>query len=78
MIGPMIVDAPPIVSITDAAVVGARTDGAMLVVRMGSTPREVVGEAVELLKKARVNVLGTVLTHLSPVMKDYYYYPYGN
>ena len=74
----VLIDTPPIVSLTDAAVVAPKTDGALLCVRMGSTPREVVGKAVDLLKKARARVLGTVLTHLSSTMKDYYYYPYQN
>jgi capsular exopolysaccharide synthesis family protein len=72
----VILDTPPIVSLTDAAVVAPKTDGALLVVKMGATPRDTVGQAVDLLRKARVKVLGTVLTHLTPAMKDYYYYPY--
>jgi capsular exopolysaccharide synthesis family protein len=73
----VIVDTPPIVSLTDAAVVGAKADGVLLAVKMGDTPRPVVVQALDLLEKARVNILGAVLTHLTTAMQDYYYYPRG-
>ena len=58
----VVIDTPPVVSTTDAAVLAPRADGTLLVVRMERTPREVARHAVELLKKAKANVLGTVLT----------------
>jgi capsular exopolysaccharide synthesis family protein len=72
----VVIDTPPVVSTTDAAVLGPRVDGMLLVVRMERTPREVARHAVELLRKARANVVGTVLTCLENDVKDYYYYPY--
>jgi Mrp family chromosome partitioning ATPase len=69
----VIVDTPAIVPQTDAAIVAEKTDGALLVVRLGATPRETVALGLDRLTKARVNVLGTVLTHLTPDLKDYYY-----
>ena len=73
----VILDTPPVVSITDAAIVGPKTDGVLLVLKLGETPKPVAAQAVDLLEKANARVLGTVLTHLSPEMKDYYYYPYN-
>jgi len=75
--GFVVVDTPPVVSTTDAAVVSPRVDGTLLVVRMESTPREVARHAVELLRKSRSNIVGTVLTGLQDAVHDYYYYPYG-
>ncbi|MHC4471860.1 MAG: CpsD/CapB family tyrosine-protein kinase [Planctomycetota bacterium] len=73
----VVIDTPSVVSMTDAAVVGAKADGTVLAVKMGDTPRQTVRLAISLLEKARVKVLGAVLTHLTPLMQDYYYYPQG-
>jgi capsular exopolysaccharide synthesis family protein len=73
----VVLDSPPVVSTTDAAVLSPRVDGTLLVVRMERTPREVARHAVELLRKSRANVVGTVLTGLGGDVKDYYYYPYA-
>ncbi len=73
----VVFDTPPVVSTTDAAVISPRADGTLLVVRMQRTPREVARHAVELLRKARANVVGSVLTGLEGDVKDYYYYPYA-
>ena len=40
---------------------------------MGGTPKQTVREGLGLLSQARVNVLGTVLTHLSADSHEYYY-----
>ena len=71
----VVIDTPAITISTDAAVVGARADGAVLTVRMGKTPQKAAIEGLDLLEKGSVTVLGTVLTHLTPSMKEYYYYP---
>jgi capsular exopolysaccharide synthesis family protein len=60
----VVIDTPPVVSTGDTAVVAPRADGTLLVVRMERTPREVVRHAVELLKKAKANIVGTVLAGL--------------
>jgi len=71
----VVIDGPPVTSATDAAVVASKADGAILVVKLGETPKKDVYSAVDLLKQARVKLLGTVLTHLDPIMTDYYYSP---
>jgi len=71
----VIIDAPAVSAATDASVVGNRADGAIVVVRLGETPKREVFSAMDLLKQARVSILGTVLTHLEPIMTEYYYSP---
>jgi non-specific protein-tyrosine kinase len=56
-------DAPPVLGLTDAAVLGAKVDGALLVVRAGKTRREHAEQAKELLEKAKVNIVGATLTN---------------
>lgn len=69
----VIVDTPAIVSQTDAAVVAQKADGAIFVVKVGGTPREVVAQGLDRLAKARVKILGTVATQVGGVGQDYYY-----
>ncbi len=54
-------DAPPLVAVTDAAVLGTKVDGVLLVVRAGHTRREHAQRAKELLERAHVRIVGAVL-----------------
>jgi len=56
-------DAPPVVAVTDAAVLGSRVDGVLLVVAAGRSRRDHVQRARELLERAHARVVGAVLTH---------------
>ena len=76
----VIIDAPPVLPVTDAAVLADKTDGVLMVIRMGKTPKTTVQQAFELLSQTRANVLGCVLTNVeyyAPGYKKYYYYTYG-
>ncbi len=55
-------DAPPILAATDAAVLGMKTDGVLLLVRAGRTSFEQVRRAQALLAKAQTRILGVALT----------------
>jgi capsular exopolysaccharide synthesis family protein len=54
-------DSPPSLPFADAAVLGHRLDGILFVVRMEKTPRNQVTRALELLRNAGCNVLGSFL-----------------
>jgi capsular exopolysaccharide synthesis family protein len=54
-------DAPPVVAVTDAAVLGTKVDGVLLVVCAGRTRREHAQRARELLERGHVRVVGAVL-----------------
>ena len=56
--------APPVVAVTDAAILGARTDGVLLVMKAGRTRREDAARAKDILEKVRVRVVGAALTNL--------------
>ena len=73
----IIVDAPPVLAVSDPGILAAQADGTLLVVRAGKTQRKTVLAAQELLKKMRANVLGCVLTHVEyylPGYARYYHY----
>jgi non-specific protein-tyrosine kinase len=56
-------DAPPIMAVTDAAVLGAKVDGVLLVIGAGKTRRDHAERAKELLEKAKVRIVGATLTN---------------
>jgi receptor protein-tyrosine kinase len=58
----VVVDTPPLDTYTDGAIVGALTDGAILLARVGGTSARSLRRAVETLQSANVTLLGTVVT----------------
>ena len=71
----VIIDAPPLLPVTDAALLASLSDGAILVVRHGSTKREAVQAATERLAGVGATLLGSVLT-MTPA-KDLERHGYG-
>jgi capsular exopolysaccharide synthesis family protein len=67
-------DAPPIIAVTDAAVLGTKTDGLLLVVNAGQTRRDHAQRAKELLEKVKVRLIGVVLNNapLDSTLGGYY------
>jgi capsular exopolysaccharide synthesis family protein len=57
----VIVDAPPLIPVTDGAVLTHQADGALLVVSLGKTTYDLVEKALDTLHKARGRALGIVL-----------------
>jgi len=75
----VIVDSPPIIPISDPLLISEHIDGIILVVRGGSTQREVVQRAANLLINSKTNILGVVLNDFEEVLPYYYkekYYGY--
>jgi non-specific protein-tyrosine kinase len=67
-------DAPPVVAVTDAAVLGIKVDGVLLVVRAGKTRREHALRAKQTLERVKVRLVGAVLSNAPPdqSMGSYY------
>lgn len=57
-------DTPPVVAVTDAAVLATKVDGVLLVVSAGKTRREYARTAVQRLEQINARLVGTVLTNL--------------
>jgi capsular exopolysaccharide synthesis family protein len=66
-------DSPPILAVTDAAVLATRVDGTLLVVQSGQTPKEDARKALRSLQSVGARVLGTVLTRCHSGNGGYYY-----
>jgi len=59
-------DAPPVVAVTDAAVLAPQLDGVLLVLAAGRSRRDHTARARELLDKVGATVIGVVLTGVEP------------
>jgi len=70
----VIFDSPPILAVTDAAVLSQRVDGVMLVIQAGRTRRDATREAVNRLRQLGARVLGVVLNRIPGRGAGYYYY----
>jgi len=76
----VVIDAPPVLPVTDAAVLSRNADGALLVVRYGKTNRTEVERAVQLLGAVNAKMLGTVLNFIPrprTIFGKRYGYGYG-
>lgn len=73
----VILDAPPLLPVTDAAVLTAAADGAILVVNAGRTLRAQLGAALSSLNAVQGHVLGVVLNRVPARSgQDGYYQQY--
>jgi tyrosine-protein kinase Etk/Wzc len=68
----VIVDAPPLNLVTDAALLGLHSDGVVLVARAGVTERGAVTYAVDQLRAVRARILGSVLNDIGDGRERYY------
>lgn len=67
-------DAPPVIAVTDAALLSTKTDGILLIINADQTRRDHAQRAKELLEKARVRIVGAVLNNaqLDGTLGEYY------
>lgn len=70
----VLIDAPPLLLVTDAAVVGKKTSGVILVAASGKTKKQELAGAIRTLETAGVSMLGTVVTMLPTKGPDSYGY----
>lgn len=56
-------NAPPVVTVTDAAVLASKVDGVLLLVNAGRTRREYAQRAKAMLERVHARLLGAVLTN---------------
>lgn len=80
----IIFDCSPVLPVTDAAILASKTDGTLIVYRVGRTARSALKRAKALLENVRAKLLGIVLTgvraEVSPDYEEleYYRYAYGH
>lgn len=69
----LLLDCPPALLGSDAALVGTIADGTLFVVRAGHTDRELAQDAVEQLRRVGVRVIGAALNDPEALMSRYTY-----
>ncbi|MCX7927287.1 MAG: CpsD/CapB family tyrosine-protein kinase [Candidatus Omnitrophica bacterium] len=69
----IILDSPPVIPVTDAGLIGAQSDGVIMVIQAGRTQRGVVSHAQGLLKQAQAKLLGYILTNIQYHIPAYIY-----
>lgn len=77
----VIVDSCPLLAVTDAALLAANSDGALLLGRYGQTKRDQLRNATDALRSVGATLLGTVLTMTPPRDRSEYgssYHYYGS
>ncbi|MCS7225062.1 MAG: polysaccharide biosynthesis tyrosine autokinase [Armatimonadetes bacterium] len=73
----VIIDSPPVLLVADPSVLAPLTDGVLLVVQAGRTPKEALARAQEQLSLTGARLIGAVLNQVSPrTGRGYYYYRY--
>ncbi len=71
------IDAPPMIHLADARVLGRLADGVILVVRAGRTTRESALFATQRFADDGTRILGTILNSWDPSKSPGYGYAYG-
>jgi capsular exopolysaccharide synthesis family protein len=71
----ILIDSPPVIPLTDSLSLQHHTDGTLLVIRAGKTPREAAESAISLLGKT--DILGIVLNGVEARGPTYYQYGYS-
>ncbi|TGE39725.1 polysaccharide biosynthesis tyrosine autokinase [Desulfosporosinus fructosivorans] len=72
----VLIDTPPIVAVTDAAILAQEVDGVILVLASGEVNKDFAQRAKELLDKVGAKILGAVLNKADMKTSEYYYYYY--
>src|SRR4030081_1554163 len=77
----IVIDSPPVMAATDAVILSVQTDGVLLVVRSGETPKVAFTRTRDLLATVKCHILGVVLNAVDSSAPSYYYsyryYPYS-
>ena len=73
----IILDSPPVLSVTDAVLLAVQADSVTLVVRSGQTTMGAVRNASDLLMHMKAPLRGIVLNAFDLQSPDYYYYYYS-
>ena len=70
----VIFDTPPLLSVTDPAIVASQADGMVLVIRQGYCTRRMLARAAEILHELDVKVYGFVFNGVDASLPEYYGY----
>ena len=70
----IVIDSPPVLSVTDPLILSAIVDGVVLVVEGGKTPRDAVRRASDQIRGVGGKILGALINNINVESSEYYYY----
>jgi polysaccharide export outer membrane protein len=74
----VLIDSPPVLAVSDCLPLANQVDGVLLVTRFGTTPRQSLIRAKEVLEKVGARIVGVVINGLSPRETRRYYAEYNH
>lgn len=74
----VIIDAPPVLPVTDGALASTAVDGVVFIAAAGKTRRPELTAAKQILDRVRVPLLGLILNMTTASNSDGYHYQYSN
>lgn len=73
----IVIDTPPVLSVTDAVILSVQVDSVILVLRSGHTTKQALRRAREVLTQVGAPTAGLVLNAVDLDAPEHYYYYYG-
>lgn len=70
----IVIDTPPILAVTDAALLSVDADAVLMVIRSGQTTKEALRRAHEVLAQVKAPMTGVVVNGVDTRQSHYYYY----
>jgi len=74
----IVIDSPPVTSVTDAVLLASLVDGVVIVVHGGKSTRELSRRTRQLLRSVGARIFGVVLNNVKQHDEEYYYGGYYN
>lgn len=81
----ILIDAPPVIAVTDSMILAKKVDTVTLAIRIGQADKKVIKRTKELLENIGVTYTGAIINGINPQKyyssyeyNYYYYYYYGN
>lgn len=73
----IVLDTPPLLAVTDAQLLAAKSDATLFVVRYGKTKEKLILKGYKELTKVKANVIGSILNVVESGERGAYYKYYG-
>ncbi|MCU1285741.1 MAG: capsular exopolysaccharide family [Acidobacteriales bacterium] len=74
----VIIDTPPVLSVTDAVLLSVQMDTVLLVIRSASTSKDALRRSRDVLAQVNARVMGVIVNAIDLHSPDAYYYYYGS
>ena len=73
----VLIDAPPVLPVADASVLGTIVDGTIMLINYGQVDFDLAVRAKEQLEKVNARIMGVIINNIPSKEDSYYYYYYS-